>query len=169
MAASRSSEREPDVRYDDESAIRRVIFDYAWAIDTKDWPALGACFTEVCDVTYGGGDPSLPHPHETGRGVAFTNRDDFVAYVARTHEPILSFHMMGATAIELESAELATARTYARLVLAPRDAADGGRFESAGAYEDVLRKEDGIWRLSARHYTRMWADGNAAVLRHDRG
>jgi len=156
-------------RFADDSAIRAVIFKYAWAIDTKDWPALGTCFTEVCDVTYGGGDPSLPHPHETGGDVAFANRDDFVAYVARTHTAIRSFHMMGATAVELHSAELATARTYGRLVLAPRDAADGGGFESAGVYADVLRKEDGVWRINARHYTRMWADGNAAVLRHDGG
>jgi hypothetical protein len=152
-------------RYEAESAIRTVIFEYAWAIDTKDWAALGACFTEVCDLSYGRGDPSLPHPHADGGDVAFSGRDAFVHYVASTHQEILSFHMMGATAIELESAQRATARTYGRLVLAPRDPR-AERFESAGVYADVLVNEGGVWRIRARHYTRMWATGNGAVLPH---
>lgn len=147
---------------DDEHAIRTVIFDYAWSIDTKDWAALAACFTEDCDLSYGHGDPSLPHPHDTGGDVAFSSRDGFVAYIARTHEPIISVHLMGATAVSPVSDETAGARTYGRIVLAPRS---GGRFESTGIYEDALRKEDGIWRISARRYTRLWAEGNPDVLR----
>ncbi len=154
---------------DDERAIRTVIFEYAWAIDTKEWAALGACFTEVCELSYGHGDRSLPHPHDTGGDVAFSTRDEFVAYIARTHEPIISVHMMGATAVSLESAEAAKARTYGRIVLAPREPGSAGRFESAGVYEDALRKEDGVWRFCARRYTRLWSDGNPDVLRDARG
>lgn len=149
---------------DDERAIRTVIFEYAWAIDTKDWAALGACFAEVCDLTYGHGDPSLPHPHDTGGDVAFSTRDAFVDHVARTHAPIISVHMMGATAVSLESSAVATARTYGRIVLARREIGNAGRFESLGVYEDTLRKEDGVWRFSARRYTRLWADGDAHIL-----
>lgn len=148
---------------DDERAIRAVVFEYAWAIDTKDWAALGACFTEVCDVSFGHADPSLPHPHATGGDVAFSSSDEFVDYIARTHEPIISVHMMGATVVALASTTAATARTYGRIVLAPRGSA--GRFESAGVYEDALRKEGGAWRLSARRYTRLWSEGNTEVLR----
>ncbi len=153
----------------DERAIRAVIFDYAWAIDFKDWPALRACFTDPCDLAYGGGHPALPHPHEGGGDIAFTRRDDFVDYIARTHAPIRSFHMMGASAIAPEEPGVARARTYGRLVLADPEAG-GARFESAGVYEDVVvREPDGAWRLHARKYTRLWSDGDPAILRPREG
>jgi hypothetical protein len=150
--------------YEDERAIRAVIFTYAWAIDTKDWDALRGCFTAACDLTYGGGDPSLPHPHGGEGNIAYATADAFVEYIARTHAPISSFHMMGASLVEPESPDRARARTYGRLLLAPREPAGGGRFESAGVYADVLVREDGAWRITERHYTRMWSDGNPDIL-----
>jgi hypothetical protein len=154
---------------DAQTAIRRVMFDYAWAMDTKDWPLLGACFAEACEFAYGGGDPSLPHPHprETGGELAFSRRDDFVAYIARTHDGVLSHHMMGATAIDFDAPDVARSRTYGRLLLASPDV-DEHRFESAGVYSDLLRREEGRWRIHARRYTRMWAAGTADALTHDR-
>lgn len=147
--------------YDEEHAIRRVIFDYAWAMDTQDWSLLGACFTERCQFSYGNGDPSLPHPHTTS-DIAFTGRDDFVAYIAHTHEGVLSCHLMGASAVELDSVGAARSRTYARLLL---ERPGVGKFESAGVYADVLVKDEGRWRIGERRYTRLWSDGGAGVLR----
>ena len=48
-------------------------------------------------------------------------------------------------------------------MLAPRDG-EGGKFESAGVYADVLHREEGVWRIAERHYTRLWADGDPGVL-----
>jgi hypothetical protein len=156
--------------YETEGAIRAVIFTYAWAIDTKDWPGLGACFTEVCDLSYGGADPALPSPHASAADLTFARRDDFVEYLARTHQPILSCHLMGASLVEATGDGGATARTYGRLVLAPRETDGADRsFESAGVYQDVLCLEDGAWRLRERHYRRLWSRGNPDVLWPDRG
>jgi hypothetical protein len=150
------------MEYEDERAIRAVIFTYAWAIDTKDWAALRGCFTSACALTYGGGDPALPHPHGAQGDIAYDSADAFVDYIARTHATIASFHMMGASLVEPDGGGGATARTYGRLLLSP--SGGGGRFESAGVYADVFVREAGAWRIASRAYTRLWSDGNPDVL-----
>jgi hypothetical protein len=158
------------MNYETEHAVRGVLFAYAWAIDTKDWAALGACFTEACDLSYGSADPSLPHPHESAADLTFSRRDDFVEYIARTHDPILSCHLMGASVVESTGEADVAARTYGRLVLAPREAGGAERsFESAGVYQDVLCLDEGVWRFRERHYRRLWARGDPDVLWPERG
>jgi hypothetical protein len=145
---------------DERARIVDVLTDYAWAIDSKNWDLLSNCFTEHCRVSYGNG--SSPHPGGIQR---FEDRATLVDYMSRTHGPLdASLHAMTNIRIDLVGPGSARARTYGRNTLVLKAHPDGPSYESLGYYEDELIEFEGQWRIDARRYTRVWAQGNGKVI-----
>jgi hypothetical protein len=143
------------------SALEQVLLNYSWAIDSKDWQLLAECFTANCTVSYGNGNS----PHPGGGPKVFGNRDELVTYLRQTHEPLdASLHMISNVDLIHLSRKTARSRCYARNLLVSKNHPGGSKYESAGYYSDRLVREAGAWRIDARSYTRIWADGNARII-----
>lgn len=148
----------------DEATTRRDVTDlllrYAWAIDSKDWELLRTCFTADCLVVYGNGDSPYP-----GGARRFRSRDELVDYMERTHQPLDgSLHRMSNIQVTPTDPGAATAISYGDNLLVLRTHPDGPFYESAGHYADELLRQDGLWRITTRQYTRVWAQGNGRVV-----
>ncbi|MPZ60588.1 MAG: nuclear transport factor 2 family protein [Propionibacteriales bacterium] len=147
----------------ERQAITDLLIRYGWAIDSKDWELLRGCFTADCAVSYGNG--ASPHPDGVAR---FDNVDALVAYMARTHDPLDGcLHRMSNISIEVTGRDTASARVYGDNILVLKTHPDGPVYQSAGYYTDELVKQDGEWRIAARRYTRVWAQGNSKVVQPD--
>jgi 3-phenylpropionate/cinnamic acid dioxygenase small subunit len=148
---------------EERSAIVDVLLRYAWAIDSKDWELLRACFTSDCEVSYGNGDS--PHPGGVAR---FDSSADLVDYMRRTHQPLDgSLHRMTNIVIEATGRVTATATVYGDNLLVLRSHPEGSFYQSAGYYTDQLVKQEGRWLIASRRYTRVWAQGNGKVVQPD--
>lgn len=147
---------------DDRHEITALLLRYAWAIDSKNWALLRACFTEDCHAVYGNGNS----PH--GRGTRYDGAESLVEHIRRGHDHLDgSLHRMSNIQIEMTGADTATARTYGDNLLVLNSHPNGPFYESAGYYTDEIVKQDGIWYIATRHYTRVWAQGNGRVIQPD--
>jgi len=127
-------------RVEDELAIRRLLVDYAWTQDARDFPAYAALFARNGEWVNGttihkGPDDILkmlvgiygqPQP-------GFVNRD--------------SFHITTNIEIDIDG-DRATARS--RHLLLTRGPDGRPRPTLAGRYEDQLIREDGKWKFLRR-------------------
>ena len=127
-------------RAEDELAIRRLLVDYAWTQDARDFPAYTALFARNGEWVNGatvhkGPDDILkmlvgiygqPQP-------GFVNRD--------------SFHLTTNIQIDIDG-DRATA--HSRHLLFTRGADGRPRATLAGRYEDQLIREDGKWKILRR-------------------
>lgn len=140
--------------------ITRIIHDYGFAIDTKDWALLANCFTADAHVVFAADPKRYPGlaPRE------WTSSESFVAFIARTHESLGTFHSVTNLVVDSEGAGKASARCHARSVLVSGPDGDAqDLFESLGYYRDRLVETDGGWRIAERIYTRLLSVGTYPV------
>ncbi|HRE03131.1 MAG TPA: nuclear transport factor 2 family protein [Ilumatobacteraceae bacterium] len=126
----------------DRLDIAEVLNRYAFAIDDKDWVALGEIFTDDCIADYG--------PFGTFDGSAAV-----VDWMAPAHVGLTTQHAMANMVITV-SGDTATARSYVTVSLQP----DGHEpFRVGGAYHDEFRRTGDRWQISNRSYTTIWQHG----------
>jgi len=130
-------------------AIKQLKADYFHLMDTKQWDAWRACFTE--DFAVDG-----PAVHEGGR-------DAFVAFVRAHLQPVDSFHQGFLPVIEILSDTTARGRWSMQDDLRlpaghPWSLAQATRRQGYGHYDEEYRREDGRWRISWMRltYARLW-------------
>lgn len=134
----------------DRQEINELMAHYCAALDTMDLSRLGRLFTPDCTVAYG------PDPRLQACGNAELTRS-----LERMWRWSRTSHHLSNVCIEFEGADDARASSY---VLAWHERADGSTATIYGQYRDVLRRQDGVWRI---HDRRMLMNGCDAGFKVD--
>jgi len=129
---------------DDIEAIKQLKARYFRTMDTKDWDAMRAVFTDgvVMDTSESGGP-------------AVTGADEFVAFLRDTLADAVTTHHGHMPEIDVTSATTATG------VWALHDRIkwpNGVVMEGAGHYHETYEKIDGGWRIASSTLTRLYMD-----------
>jgi 3-phenylpropionate/cinnamic acid dioxygenase small subunit len=136
----------------DRSAILDVVAAYATALDTKDWMLLESLFTADARVQMGG-----------SVGTA-TGATQIAALLRTTLEPLdATQHLLGNSVVRIDGDDAEHA-AYVQGQHVRHDAPGGELYVVAGRYDDRLRRTPDGWQFTSRSLTRMWRDGNPAVL-----
>jgi 3-phenylpropionate/cinnamic acid dioxygenase small subunit len=132
-----------------------VLYDYARAIDTKDWALFRSVFTDDCEMTA---------PAGTTVGA-----DTLTDHMRELHEELDgSLHRISNVQIISANGQT-TARSYLDALLVRSGVANGETFRVTGTYADEFREVDSNWRIHRRTFTPLWREGNPAVLRRPIG
>jgi ketosteroid isomerase-like protein len=131
----------------DERAIERALCSVATALDSRDWAALGAAFTE------------------DARGYSKVGRDAVVAQV-RAHlggcGP--SQHLLGNIRVTVDG-DTASSLTYARVYHVGAGERAGTFYECIGEYTDSWTRTPSGWLLTFRWFDVRIELGDRSVLR----
>lgn len=125
-------------------SIKQLKARYCRLLDTKDWAALRAIFT----------DDFLSDTSEAG-GKVIEGADEFVAFTRKSLRNQATVHQVHAPEIELTSA------TTARGVWALEDVVrfgPGVNLRGYGHYQETYEKIDGQWRIKSSKLTRLRED-----------
>ncbi|OAH41727.1 DUF4440 domain-containing protein [Dietzia cinnamea] len=135
----------------DRDQIIERLADVASALDTRDWDALGALFTE------------------TATGYGARGREAVVEQV-RDHlggcGP--SQHLLGNHRVELGhegDPDRARSLTYARVLHLGADDLAGRSWECFGEYSDLWERTGEGWRITSRRFDVRFDLGDPSVLR----
>ncbi|MFC0006759.1 nuclear transport factor 2 family protein [Micromonospora siamensis] len=139
----------------DQFAIQRVITEYAWFVDRRDWDALVETFADTVVVDYtamsGGDAETLPGPEPVDRWRRELGVLDGTQHV-----------VTGVIADVTGDTATATANVLAWL---RRDNVPGGRlWHNGGTYEFELRRVGERWRISRLVARPIWIEGNIGVF-----
>jgi hypothetical protein len=124
---------------DETSAIERVLLDYGRTLDRRDFAAYSALFAKEGEWKGGFGTFKGPTNIKAAMEKAFTGNADVPAGT--------NFHVMSNFIIDVKG-DRATADSmfvFYRMNGAKPEPAVAGR------YEDVLIREDGVWRFLSRN------------------
>lgn len=131
-------------------SIKQLKARYCRLLDTKDWSAWRAIFT----------DDFLSDTSEAG-GKVIEGADEFVAFTRRSLRNQATVHQVHAPEIEVTSA------TTARGVWALEDVVRFGpavNLRGYGHYHETYDKAEGQWRIKSSKLTRLREDvGNGVV------
>jgi hypothetical protein len=125
-------------------SIKQLKARYCRLLDTKDWAAWRAIFT----------DDFLSDTSEAG-GKVIEGADEFVAFTRKSLRNQATVHQVHAPEIELTSA------TTARGVWALEDVVrfgPGVNLRGYGHYQETYEKIDGKWRIKSSKLTRLRED-----------
>ena len=125
----------------DELDIQRVITDYAWACDNRDWVLLKSVFTDDAHLDYSStGGPAGP-------------RDEVVAWLEQSLSQVMIQHVVSNFQIDLDG-DRANVRAmfYASVDLPDLDEmlVTGGYYE-----EEFVRTSDG-WKIQRLFEDNRW-------------
>ena len=129
---------------DDIEAIRQLKARYFRTMDTKDWEAMRAVFTE--DVVI---DTS-----EAGGGIV-SGADEFMAFLRDALDGAVTVHQGHMPEIDLTSERTATGIWALNdIVIWP----NGVRLDGYGHYHETYEKGDDGWRIKSSRLTRLHTD-----------
>lgn len=130
--------------------LTTVLFNYARAIDTKDWALFRTLFTDDCEMTA---------PAGTTYGA-----DALTEHMRILHEKLDgSLHRL--SNVQLDASDnRATARSYLDALLVRTGAADGDTLRVTGTYIDQMTRVRSIWRIHRRTFIPLWRTGNTGLL-----
>lgn len=134
----------------DRNQITELLADVASALDTRDWDALGALFTE------------------SGTGYGASGREEIVARV-RDHlggcGP--SQHLLGNHRVQLAidgDEDRARSLTYARVLHLGAGDHAGKSYECFGEYSDLWTRTSQGWRIHSRRFHVTIELGDRGIL-----
>ena len=129
---------------EDIEAIKQLKARYCRTMDTKDWTAMRAVFTDdvVMDTSASGG------------GV-IEGADAFMAFLVETIGDVVTVHHCHTPEIEIESDTEATAWWAMEDVLRWPN---GMELHGYGHYREMYAKVDGQWRIARSVLTRLRMD-----------
>ena len=136
----------------DRLAITDVLYQYATALDTRDWDLLRSCFTAdgVADfLEFGGVNEGRDAIVELCGGV-LSGLDS-------------SQHLIGNPRVVLDG-DRATSVCYFQAQHFLASPAGGNTYLVGGSYEDRHRRTDEGWQIERRTLHCTWQDGNAGVF-----
>ena len=126
-------------KLEDTEAIRLLLIDYGRALDKRDFVAYGRLFAK--DGTWKGGMGSATTP----QGIQKMVEDGFGKMSPDLYQN--SNHVMTSMDIEVHGD---TATAWSRWLWVVRGADGKPRTERGGHYEDILIRENGLWRFKIR-------------------
>lgn len=118
--------------------IERLLTEYAWAVDTKEWDRLDAVFTP---------DAALDFRPVGGRAGTYADVKPWLERRMARYEAL--HHQLGNVRIDV-SGEMARALSYVRATHGHRVDGELVFFELGGVYEDEACEIGGVWRLTRR-------------------
>lgn len=138
------------MRFEDESAIIRIVNLYGFAVDTQRWDLFDHIFTPDVDADYS----ETAHWRDLK-----TFKSDFAVY----HDPFDGTqHTMTNHLVNI-AGDTAQANTYGHWRLI-RNGLEGGDFwEGNGWYDDLLVRTGDGWRIRERTCRIIWWGGNPRV------
>jgi ketosteroid isomerase-like protein len=137
---------------EDRQEIIDATIRYCWAIDSREYAALGQVFTEdvICE--------------HFAIGPPFSGVDRLETLVAGVLDPLdRSQHMVSNHEIEADEGG-ARSRCYFHAQHVRKSAEGGPHYIMAGTYHDHWRKTPVGWRSCRRKLEVLWTEGNPAVI-----
>lgn len=123
--------------------VYRLLVDYADGLDTRDLDRVGACFTADASAVYSG--------IEVGPG-----RAEIQDFLGRHLTSRFSSHVVGNVQVEVITEDEAKADSFV-LITHVVEGGDGSVLQQRGVrYRDLLRREDGAWRIHERRHVPGW-------------
>ena len=129
-------------------AIKQLKARYCRTLDTKDWAAYRALFTD--DVTVDTTDSG---------GGSVTGADKFLDFLVATLAEVVTVHHCHTPEIEVASPDTATATATG--IWAMEDMlrfGDGSEMHGFGHYHERYRRTDDGWRIESMKLTRLRMD-----------
>lgn len=139
-ASAQPTDRQRLDRLEAESDIRRMIVEYAKALDERDFPAYARLFAREGEWSGGMGRARGPAAIEAMLEKALGKPEP--GFVNRQ-----SFHLVSNIIVEVEGER---ARAWSRLTFFTRSPEDRPQPLLAGHYVDHWVREDGHWRILRR-------------------
>ncbi len=129
----------------DRAQISDLLVTYAWLVDTGDFDALAALFTDD-------GALELPFGRLPAAEIAEGSRVALGQYAA-TH------HLSANYALEIDG-DSASSRSYFQAVHVLTTDDPGSHADIGGRYDNTYRRVDGHWRFVVVHLTFVWTHGS---------
>jgi 3-phenylpropionate/cinnamic acid dioxygenase small subunit len=136
----------------DRAEIIDVVIAYATALDTRNWAALGALFTDDACWEYSASGERLRGPG---------------AIVARISASLARFdatHHLNGNHVAAVHGDEAEHTCYYQAQHVRLGLPGGEKFLGGGRYDDRLRRTPDGWRLTRRTIISVWSEGNPAVI-----
>jgi len=152
VGANRAAGADEEEDISPENEVADVIVRYATAIDSKDWPLLGSCFTEDCEAVY--------------RARVFRGVEELVDYMIGVHTDLDgSLHRLTNIVVKLgDDGETATTRSYVDALLVRRSHEVSPTYRVIGSYTDSLVRGVDGWRIAHRDYQDLWQEGDRGMI-----
>ena len=135
----------------DKQEITELCYRYGLALDSRDWPALAACFTPDARAHYTG----LPS------AAGYQAIEDTCRAVLT---PLSATQHLISNVVVRPDGDKARASCYLQAQHVRTGTEGGDNFIIAGRYDDELVRTPGGWRISERRLDILWTAGNPAVL-----
>jgi ketosteroid isomerase-like protein len=139
------SQVERDVR-----EINRVMADYCWSLDTRDWERLGRCFLE--DVVF----------EASNMGRYTDRRSLMIAFQTRTIRTPVRRHMITNRYVSVDG-DTAEFTSYLQNVRVRFSAPGGDFFIAGGYYRNTLKRTPDGWKISHLRWEATYIEGNKAL------
>ncbi|MFN2328388.1 MAG: nuclear transport factor 2 family protein [Chromatocurvus sp.] len=138
----------------DVRAIHSTLNQYAFAIDTRDWPKLKQLFDENSVTVY----------HGLGEFLGPDAAADFVRRVIT--QCGVTQHLIGTVDIEVDGAK-GTARSYLQAIHIGIGENEGKRYTVWGEYRDTLEKRGERWVFLRRELHTLHSEGDIGITLED--
>ncbi len=139
----------------DRIEIRRLVDEYALAVDTRDAERFAALFAD--DATL-----SVVEPGEDSPSLVYTGQDELRTVIELVASFQVTYHVMTNHVVDVDG-DTATASTYG-LTHHLSESEERGLFDTLMLlrYDDELRRVDGRWLFGSRRIVRQWTDYSEA-------
>jgi len=139
----------------DRLDVIETMSTFAWAIDSRDWAAYRAVFTDEIDLDY-----SSYRPENIGRVTA----DWWVARARRLFPGLdATSHSISNHVVRVDG-DVATCDCYVRADHVLNDAPGGSVWTIGGVYRDRLVRTGAGWKITGKRLVVRWAEGNRSVM-----
>jgi SnoaL-like domain len=140
----------------DRGGVIECMVRYGRACDTRDYALLETCFTEDAVIRYTRSFADDIH-----------GRAALVAYLTHALTVLdATQHLFGNFEVSVEG-DTGRFRCYVQAQHVRLAAPGGHLFTVGGRYEnDVVRGDDGLWRMTLLDFEPTWTGGNPHVLDH---
>ncbi len=134
----------------DEREIINLTARYCWALDERALEQLRDIFLPAATADLG----------SECNGI-----DEIIARIGGALDPLDATQHVVSTHHVVVDGDAATCRCYLLAQHVRRQAEGGSNYMIAGFYSDQLERTNLGWRIRRRNLTRVWNDGNLAVVR----
>jgi ketosteroid isomerase-like protein len=136
----------------DRAGIVDAVIAYATAVDTRDWKALGALFTDDARWEYSRSGEQLSGP------------DTIVARISASVDRLDATHHLNGNHVTVVHGDQAEHTCYYQAQHVRLGTQGGEKFLAGGRYDDQLRRTPDGWRFTYRRIISVWTEGNLAVI-----
>jgi uncharacterized protein (TIGR02246 family) len=131
------------LRLEDRAAIQDLVARYFLATDDDDWPVMADCFTDDADF-------------EASGYVGGSGRDGIIAFLKMARSAMgQTVHTINYAHVALDGGDHAHGTVTAHLELGM----GGSTLFGAVRYLDRYRRDNGVWRISARAMKAVYIGG----------